>query len=81
MQVQVEGLIFLNDKTPQIKNLVHGILLEACQTHCLLYHLIITFKQFLTGVRVCEKFRDVKASPGNLNIKNLRLFITLRLFY
>jgi hypothetical protein len=48
MQVQIEHLILLNDKTPQIQDLIHGVLLEASKTRCLLENRVKALVKLLT---------------------------------
>ena len=77
MQVEVEGLVLLNDEAPKIQNLIHWVLLIASQADRLLDDLVIALEQLLTRVRVCEQLRHIKTSPSTLHIKYLCFFLRL----
>jgi len=75
VQVEVEDLVLLDDKTPKVKDLIHRVLLEASETCGLLEHCVETLMELLTLVRVGEELRDLKTTPDNRDISGAFLFL------
>ena len=75
VQVEVEDLVLLDDKTPKVEDLIHRVLLKASQTCGLLKDCVEALMELLALVRVGKELRDLKATPDHRNIFGSFLFL------